>query len=295
MFKLYISIGHGAYFCHRCGAKGSWFDFKSNFGGFEIVSNVRQQRVPSISVMGAKSSPDTPLNSSSPMPNERLAATYMSSLLDNNTDSSAMTALDYLVNVRGIKKSVLRKYGVGYGVYQFPSDTGKYMPTDCITFPWIMRAKEISQQEMLKGNSFHWKREVERMNLPRSATTEKDDEEMTEDELEREKHNKEFGPWMTRRIKARSIQNKGLQRLDPPGGGWGLFGWHTIPLTAQEIVITEGEYDAMAVFQATGRPAISLPNGCRSLPVEVLALLERFQRIILWCDNDGPGQEGAEV
>lgn len=50
----------------------------------------------------------------------------------------------------------------------------------------------------------------------------------------------------------------------------------------------------MAVYQATGRPAVSLPNGCRSLPLEVLPLLERFETIYLWMDNDGPGREGAE-
>lgn len=102
-------------------------------------------------------------------------------------------------------------------------------------------------------------------------------------------------PWITRRIKARSLHNKGWQRLEPKGGGWGLFGWHTVPSSAKEIIITEGEYDAMAVYQATGKPAISLPNGCRSLPVEVLPLLERFEKIYLWMDNDGPGQEGAKL
>lgn len=32
-------------------------------------------------------------------------------------------------------------------------------------------------------------------------------------------------------------------------------------------MITEGEYDAMAVHQETGLPAISLPNGANHLPV----------------------------
>lgn len=49
-----------------------------------------------------------------------------------------------------------------------------------------------------------------------------------------------------------------------------------------------------AVYQATGRPAVSLPNGCRSLPMEVLPMLERFRKIYLWMDHDGPGQEGAK-
>ncbi len=33
MYKLYISIGCGAYFCHRCGCKGSWYDFKNELSG----------------------------------------------------------------------------------------------------------------------------------------------------------------------------------------------------------------------------------------------------------------------
>ena len=100
---------------------------------------------------------------------------------------------------------------------------------------------------------------------------------------------------MTRRIKARALGHKGMQRLDPPGGGWGFFGWHTIPADTTEIVITEGEFDAMAVYQATGRPSISLPSGCRNLPVDVLPLLERFEKVYLWMDADAPGQEGAQT
>ena len=50
------------------------------------------------------------------------------------------------------------------------------------------------------------------------------------------------------------------------GGDWGLFGLHAVPADATELVITEGEYDAMAVYQATGRAAVSLPNGAASLP-----------------------------
>lgn len=34
--------------------------------------------------------------------------------------------------------------------------------------------------------------------------------------------------------------------------------------------------------------------GASSLPLDVLPLLERFDRIYLWMDNDAPGQEGME-
>lgn len=50
----------------------------------------------------------------------------------------------------------------------------------------------------------------------------------------------------------------------------------------------------MAVYQATGVPAVSLPNGASSLPLGILPLLERFTKIYLWMDNDGPGQAGVE-
>ena len=113
---------------------------------------------------------------------------------------------------------------------------------------------------------------------------------MTEEEVQ-----SLHGPYVSRRIKVRSVERKSWQRLDPPGGGFGLFGWHTVPHDATELILTEGEFDAMAVFQSTGRPAVSLPNGCRSLPTEVLVLLERFDTIYLWMDNDGPGMEGAET
>ena len=50
----------------------------------------------------------------------------------------------------------------------------------------------------------------------------------------------------------------------------------------------------MAVYQATGIPAISLTNGASSLPVETIPLLERFEEIILWMDNDVAGQTAAQ-
>ena len=50
----------------------------------------------------------------------------------------------------------------------------------------------------------------------------------------------------------------------------------------------------MAVYQATKKPAVSLPNGASSLPPEVLPLLEQFDKIYLWMDHDGAGQAGVD-
>lgn len=96
------------------------------------------------------------------------------------------------------------------------------------------------------------------------------------------------------RYKVRSIQSKANMKLEPKGGSWGLFGLQTVAKDVEEVVLTEGELDAMSVYQATGRAAISVPNGASSLPIQVLPLLERFKRIYLWMDEDDAGQNGAK-
>lgn len=113
----------------------------------------------------------------------------------------------------------------------------------------------------------------------------------------------------------RSLETKGLQRILPKGGAWGFFGWHTIPYEyditsskpikpiSKSIIITEGEYDAMAVSQAlstlpsnhpfTQIPAVSLPNGCNSLPESLIPLLQDYDKIYLYLDNDKSGQDAV--
>lgn len=85
------------------------------------------------------------------------------------------------------------------------------------------------------------------------------------------------------RIKARAIYkaNKHHMKLIPTGGGWGLFGINTVSPNIKTIVLTEGEYDAMAVHQSTGLAAVSLPNGASHLPLQLMPWLEQFQKIYL--------------
>lgn len=281
LYKFYIQIGGGAYFCHRCGAAGSWYDFKSNVGGYSVESTAgvlsptsRQTSAihgqkspynqshfdPSASLSAAPQANLAPL----PMPKPRMSGYYSSRLLDAQYESNDV--LKYLVHARGLDRKTLRTYGVGRADYQFPSDQpgGGYEKAECVTFPWMMFRDEVEAQEVMRGSKLQSSTDEEKNQL------------------------------VTRRIKVRALHQKAWQRLDPPGGGWGLFGWHTVPKDATEVVLTEGEYDAMAVAQATGRHAVSLPNGCRSLPLQILPLLERFEKIYLWMDNDKPGQEGAE-
>lgn len=60
------------------------------------------------------------------------------------------------------------------------------------------------------------------------------------------------------------------------------------------MVITEGEYDAMAVYQATKFPTVSLPQGASHLPKQLMEFFDRFERIYLWLDADEVGQRQAE-
>ncbi len=78
-----------------------------------------------------------------------------------------------------------------------------------------------------------------------------------------------------------------------------LFGWQAIPDNAREVTITEGEVDAMSMFQL-GAPALSVPfgggSGAKQQWIEhEFQHLERFDTIYLALDADGPGQEATAV
>ena len=69
---------------------------------------------------------------------------------------------------------------------------------------------------------------------------------------------------------------------------------NTVKEKDKVCVITEGEFDAMAVHQQTGLPCVSLPNGANGLPVDLLDFFDRFERIYLWLDADEVGQNAVE-
>ncbi|XP_052798288.1 twinkle mtDNA helicase-like [Mya arenaria] len=71
-----------------------------------------------------------------------------------------------------------------------------------------------------------------------------------------------------------------------------VFGWQILTgagtsrrLRPQQVVITNREVNAMAVFQETGIPAFVLENASH-LPQELLPYLEQFESIILWLGTD---------
>ena len=76
-----------------------------------------------------------------------------------------------------------------------------------------------------------------------------------------------------------------------------LFGWHTIDPNAREVVITEGEIDALS-WAAYGWPAMSLPfgggkEGKQNWIESDFERMERFERIYLATDMDKLGDDAA--
>jgi twinkle protein len=77
-----------------------------------------------------------------------------------------------------------------------------------------------------------------------------------------------------------------------------LFGWQAIPDNARDVVLTEGEIDALS-WAAYGWPALSLPfgggKGAKQQWIEnEFERMERFERIYLATDMDKNGDEAAE-
>jgi twinkle protein len=263
-WKLCIN-DDGSYHCFRCAVHGSWFDLKRLVlgspgpgpGSNHYSTANKEIRVEAVEV-----------NQVVPgvLPDQGKAFAHTKRLFAAECDTSKET-LDYLTTVRGLSLMTLQRYGVGCATMDFLSDDDKWERNTCITFPWMDRddhdARVADGIDGVSSSSFKIKR-----------------------------------------LKYRALTGKGKQRLDPKGGEWGFFGWHVVRDTDDSVVITEGEFDAMAVAQSLSMltedhplrnlPAISLPNGCGSLPPALLPRLERFKNIYLWMDNDSPGIVAAE-
>jgi twinkle protein len=77
-----------------------------------------------------------------------------------------------------------------------------------------------------------------------------------------------------------------------------LFGQH-LQGAGRQVVITEGEIDAMSVSQALGNrwPAVSLPDGAGSWKKSLsaaLAWLDKFERVVLCLDMDKDGRAATD-
>ena len=77
-----------------------------------------------------------------------------------------------------------------------------------------------------------------------------------------------------------------------------LFGQHLVQKGSKALTITEGECDAMAAYELTGKrfPAVSLPNGIGAAERDIrnnIEFVESFESIYLSFDNDQQGKDKA--
>jgi twinkle protein len=90
---------------------------------------------------------------------------------------------------------------------------------------------------------------------------------------------------------------KDFRWLGSPRGAE-LYGQHLWERGGKKIVVTEGEIDAMTVYQVNnGWPVVSLPNGVQSAVRSVkdnLEFLSSYGEIIIMFDMDEPGQTAAK-
>ena len=77
-----------------------------------------------------------------------------------------------------------------------------------------------------------------------------------------------------------------------------LFAQHLFPSSGKRIVIFEGELDAASGYEAmAGWPMVSLPHGAASAKKDLqkqLPLLQGYNEIVLFFDNDDAGRKAAE-
>lgn len=98
--------------------------------------------------------------------------------------------------------------------------------------------------------------------------------------------------------KIRSFEEKKFMKIVGQTSIKSLFGMHAFtPDTRWPIVITEGEYDAASVFELTGVPAVSVPNGSLSAAGSIkenLNWLLGWKHIVLLFDGDEAGKKATE-
>lgn len=83
------------------------------------------------------------------------------------------------------------------------------------------------------------------------------------------------------------------------GVGKGLFGRHLVQPGGPVLVITEGELDAMSVYEAQGLkyPAVSVPDGVSSAAKVIAKDIEyvnSFERVVFMFDDDEQGRTAAK-
>lgn len=305
---------------NRCGLHGSWYELKNHTLGSSsafVSPSSASAIIRSIATNNMKSSVSNAFKDIT-LPNQIKESYYHKYLFNFDFLSSSSTntlkilqrakkdVMDYLIEKRGLTEETCKLFGLGVTLQDFPQDdiTKKGEKNTLITDALIESENTLSNSS--NSRKIEWKSEIcitfpWRMLLSDLSPQLKNVyEKLPKDEKI------ENATQVILRTKMRSLNTKGKQRILPKGGTWGFFGWEYVKASDVGIIITEGEFDTMAVYQYLRQqnlpdsdpfahiPVVSLPNGCNSLPPELVALLERFHIIYLWLDHDKSGQDAIK-
>jgi len=307
LWSLNLKPNAGAYKCFRCGHEGSWFDFKNILVGngrvdLNIDSAMSYESQNKRKVVEKTNEPQ--------LASDSWAYLRLKSLLQNEFPEINKYLTGNAPEERHLSLETLEKYKVGVGYETFLDENGEGVLLPCVYFPMFANRKDknmIFPKNKSKEKPENVYLELENQNTNSTGISEtqesnpenlsiqgKQSIDLNSNESSVIEINDSSNILVRTKIRAIFKKNKGHQRMEPSPGYWGLFGLNTVPARAKYVVITEGEYDAMAVYEATKMPAISLPNGANHLPLQVLPWLERFERIYLWMDADQAGQANAQ-
>ncbi|ORM39708.1 putative twinkle protein [Babesia sp. Xinjiang] len=129
LYKHEIFKNSGNSYCHRCGYKGSLYDFKAAMGDLP-GGMIEEAMNPSFS--------GNPFS----LPRSPEPAVTMTNIIqyENNLFEVAKykPVLDYLTETRGITVETLKRYRVGAGEFSFNYGVGKGDTELCVVFPWLM-------------------------------------------------------------------------------------------------------------------------------------------------------------
>jgi twinkle protein len=295
LYTLNIKPQSGAHMCFRCGSKGSWFDLKNAISGFRHAEIGIESAHIDTSRRRVQPPGHMPFD-----PNQQQEIKYASEGLAYLRHQALKNKeypkiIQYLTGKgegeRHLTMETLEKYKVGIGYENFKDETGEMVEKPVIYYPMFAPKSDKTIRRSTKKPATA----AEEENISAPSTEERKIEGKPEEKSDTSANSISDNHYFLLKNKIRAIgkENKHFQRTEPIGGVLGLFGLNTVPPKSRFIVITEGEYDAMAVYQATGLPAVSLPNGAHSLPIHLLPWLEKYERIYLWMDADEVGRANA--
>ncbi|CAD8058706.1 unnamed protein product [Paramecium sonneborni] len=280
-FVMGINLENGSYNCFRasCQAKGSWFDFKNFMNG--NLNNSQQQN------HQIQQQPIQKLNIFEYHKYyERLKLQEPKLIYDY------LTGDDWENNQRGIRDDVLKLYLIGIDITEiYDHQQGSYVQAPLIYFP-MFRYRNQNEKNKLMQKALRQKKEE----VLGEQTLSEEIKQNIKSQLDNQFDNFQY-ELVSCKVRAAGKELKHIQKIEPMNAAKGIFGMHLLKQDSTQVIITEGEFDAMAAYQMTNIPAISLPYGINHIPAYLIEWLDQFEKlndIIIWVDDDNPGRINSQ-